>query len=188
MGFAASIKAAVEKEKQRLVGITKKSMVFGAQGVILKSPVGNPEQWAINAHATYGRQTHNLFVDAINADLQPGEKKLQRMGQKKLKKTYKLAAGEGYVGGRFRANWQFGIGGANESTTESADAGGEATKAKLEASIDAASIGGVWYVTNSLPYAKRLEYGWSKQAPGGMVRLTRQEMPDAIRRYAKGAL
>lgn len=37
-------------------------------------------------------------------------------------------------------------------------------------------IGNRWSISNPLPYARRLEYGWSqKQAPHGFVRLTLAE-------------
>lgn len=187
-GFADALKRLTDKAKGDVEKATRQAMFLGAQGVVLKSPVGNPELWAANAHAMYGRQTHNLWVEAINADLKGKKGRLRKLSRRKLKKMYKLAAGKGYVGGRFRANWQFGAGSADTTTTEDTDASGAATLARLKGAIDGAAIGGMWIVSNSLPYAKRLEYGWSKQAPGGMVRLTVQELPDAIRDYVRGAL
>lgn len=89
--------------------------------------------------------------------------------------------------GRFRANWQFGVGALNSATTTSEDPSGAATISALQGAINNAKIGGVWYATNSLPYANRLEYGWSDQAPGGMVRLTAQELPDMIRSYLRAS-
>lgn len=71
--------------------------------------------------------------------------------------------------GRFRSNWNFGIGAADYATTESTnEARGmqEAAKAANQPS------GGVVTLSNGLPYAKRLEYGYSGQAPFGMVRLS----------------
>lgn len=187
-GFADALKKLTDKTKGDLEKAARQAMFLGAQGVVMQSPVGNPELWAANAHAMYGRQTHNLWVEAINADLKGKKGRLRKLGQKKLKETYKLAAGKGYVGGRFRANWQFGVGSADTTTTEGTDANGNATLARLKGAIDGAKIGGTWIVSNSLPYAKRLEYGWSKQAPAGMVRLTAQELPDAIRAYVRGEL
>ncbi|VEB42983.1 Uncharacterised protein [Chromobacterium violaceum] len=32
------------------------------------------------------------------------------------------------------------------------------------------------WLVNPMPYAVKLEYGWSKQAPAGMVRLTLAEI------------
>ena len=39
----------------------------------------------------------------------------------------------------------------------------------------------VIYITNSLPYINRLENGWSKQAPKGMVTLTMNDIQRTIR-------
>ncbi|WP_225784253.1 HK97 gp10 family phage protein [Xenophilus sp. Marseille-Q4582] len=90
--------------------------------------------------------------------------------------------------GRFRANWQFGAGNLNPATTDATDKGGMATLSRLQAEIGAAPIGGILWVSNSLPYAQRLEDGWSKQAPAGMVRLTVQELPGAVAAYVRGEL
>jgi len=38
-----------------------------------------------------------------------------------------------------------------------------------------------FYLINNLPYIKRLEYGWSKQAPQGMVRLSIAEFQQVTR-------
>lgn len=43
----------------------------------------------------------------------------------------------------------------------------------------------VW-INNSLPYAERLEFGYSKQAPAGMVRLTAAEMEAFMAQAVKG--
>jgi hypothetical protein len=70
--------------------------------------------------------------------------------------------------GRFRNNWNVAKGEVNKSTN---DGTGDPT-AGLQSVVDSLTTGGVVYITNSLPYAIRLEYGWSKQAPQGMVRVT----------------
>ena len=94
----------------------------------------------------------------------------------------------GYVGGRFRANWQYGQGQINEYTTNNIDQQGSATIAKLQGAIPDEVVGDIHYITNSLPYAIRLEEGWSKrQAPNGMVRLTAIEF-DSIVSAAADAL
>ncbi len=49
-----------------------------------------------------------------------------------------------------------------------------------------AKAGDVIYLANSLPYIRRLEYGWSKQAPAGMVRGTVGEFQQAIDKALKG--
>jgi hypothetical protein len=77
--------------------------------------------------------------------------------------------------GRFRGNWQVGVGSMNGDTSSPVDPGGEQSISRAEGALANVKVGGVIYLTNSLPYAQRLEYGHSKQAPAGMVRLTVQE-------------
>jgi hypothetical protein len=106
--------------------------------------------------------------------------------------------------GRFRANWVFGRGAYNPTTTEAIDKSGKPvlpksattqTTDRLTHDINAGvKIGQteIVYITNSLPYAYRLEYeGWSGQAPAGMVRVTVANFRPIIRRVAaeiRGAL
>lgn len=88
----------------------------------------------------------------------------------------------GYVGGRFRANWQYGLDHINTSTTETIDKSGQSTMSRFRTSVPANAVGHVHYLTNSLPYGPRLENGWSRQAPHGMVRLTAQEYQQTVRK------
>lgn len=84
-----------------------------------------------------------------------------------------MPAPPGYVGGRFRANWQYGLSAFDASTTEGIDASGTGTIGTIVGKIPADAGGKIHYITNSLPYSKRLEEGWSKrQAPHGMVAIT----------------
>lgn len=71
--------------------------------------------------------------------------------------------------GRFKSNWQCGIGAVNTSI---ADTAGSDAKGRTVTVLQGWNAGQTIWLTNSLPYAQRLEYGWSKQAPSGMVRLT----------------
>lgn len=77
--------------------------------------------------------------------------------------------------GRFRGNWQLGNGAMAEGIVESNDPSGSAASAEAAKAL-AIKLGGTVYFTNSLPYAQQLEYGYSKQAPSGMVRLTIREL------------
>lgn len=74
--------------------------------------------------------------------------------------------------GRFRGNWVLGVGSVDTSTIQAVDPDGSTTRAKITQASQSLRAGGIVYITNSLPYARRLEYGWSQQAPGGMVRIT----------------
>ena len=82
-----------------------------------------------------------------------------------------LITGSAVDTGRFRANWVPGINAVNTTTTDATDKTGAAALGAITSAIP--KPGGVFYITNSLPYARRLEYeGWSKQMPAGVVRVT----------------
>jgi len=85
----------------------------------------------------------------------------------------------GYVGGRFRANWQLGVGSAPEGEVAGIDDDGSKTRDTVTASLpgDGKNAGPVYYLVNNLPYAERLEDGHSTQAPLGMVGLAVAEFP-----------
>lgn len=73
--------------------------------------------------------------------------------------------------GRFKANWVIGNGSVNTLTKESF------TQSNNKLEISSIKVNGqTIYITNSLPYAYRLEMGWSKQAPLGMTRVTLAEL------------
>ncbi|MDG4650113.1 HK97 gp10 family phage protein [Roseibacterium sp. SDUM158017] len=76
--------------------------------------------------------------------------------------------------GRFRGNWQPAVGRAVSGTIEAVDPSGATVTAKVQSSIQGVKAGDVIYMVNNLPYAERLENGWSSQAPSGMVALTVQ--------------
>lgn len=78
----------------------------------------------------------------------------------------------GYAGGRFKGNWQMSVGAPATGMTDAVDPGGQATLASHAGVIAAARAGQVFYLMNNLPYAKRIEEGWSRQAPIGLVALT----------------
>ena len=90
--------------------------------------------------------------------------------------------------GRFRGNWQIAAGGPDVRTNEPFDkqplgsGPSSTTFNRWQGEVQAATIGSTFYITNSLPYAVRLEYeGWSQQAPAGMVRVTVTEYEQIIR-------
>lgn len=73
--------------------------------------------------------------------------------------------------GRFRGNWQ--TTGVNPATGLIAGVDPTGNKAVNSATTFITNAPGwnTFTLTNNLPYAERLEYGWSKQAPVGMVRV-----------------
>jgi len=83
--------------------------------------------------------------------------------------------------GRFRGNWQIAIGSVPDGTLELDDKTGTATIAKGAAIALGMNAGDTIYFANNLPYARRLEEGYSQQAPAGMVALTVQEFQSIVR-------
>lgn len=86
----------------------------------------------------------------------------------------------GYAGGHFRANWQLNINAIPINEVDGIDKSGTRTISKAVSNIPAKAAGNVYYIVNNLPYAQRLEDGWSTQAPSGMVGLTILEFQNYI--------
>ena len=83
--------------------------------------------------------------------------------------------------GRFRANWNCSIGSVDKSTSAETDKEGAGSIGRVRAEVTKYTLDGrSIYLANSLPYAERLENGWSDQAPQGMVRLSIVEINNAI--------
>ena len=82
----------------------------------------------------------------------------------------------GYVGGRFRGNWQVTFGAPARDEIARADASGSATNAAGAAVLAAyrSGINSIW-LANNAPYAYRLEMGHSSQAPLGVAGVTAAE-------------
>lgn len=69
--------------------------------------------------------------------------------------------------GRFRANWNVSHGAPDQTVTTSTNQARALQQAQQALTLP---VGGIVSMTNALPYARRLENGYSKQAPYGMVR------------------
>lgn len=85
--------------------------------------------------------------------------------------------------GRFKGNWQLNERGFDENRL---DPSGAQTKAKIQAAIAQSEVGAVNSLINNLPYAERLEYGHSKQAPSppGIVRAVALIWRDIVNAFA----
>lgn len=87
----------------------------------------------------------------------------------------------GYVGGHFRANWQLGVEKIPQGELAGVDPTGEAAQGRIVASVPDDASGKLYYLANNTPYARRLEDGWSRQAPQGLVALTVVEFEQVVR-------
>ncbi|TLP74743.1 hypothetical protein FEA48_11045 [Pseudomonas nitroreducens] len=139
--------------------------------LIYSSPVGNPDLWKSNKDAA----AYNLEVIRYNNELRQNPANLNKAGRLKrglkVNDSMEISRPAGYVGGHFRANWQFGIGSAPGGEVDGIDPSGGATASRLVMEITALRAGEDAYLVNNTPYAIPLEYGHSTQAPAGMVRL-----------------
>lgn len=107
--------------------------------------------------------------------------------------SWKRLAPKGYVGGQFRGAWQLTVGSEGSGITGKTSPGkvgsrSAAANAAREAEQTLATLQPYFpvFITNGLPYAQRLENGWSKQAPLGMVALTVQELNFVVMGYKDG--
>lgn len=72
--------------------------------------------------------------------------------------------------GRFRMNWMASGGTPASEITDATDKSGNIAIGNATSFVLKAADWHEFTLTNNLPYAQRLEYGWSQQAPAGMVR------------------
>lgn len=86
--------------------------------------------------------------------------------------------------GRFRGNWQVMIGDVPDGVLDLTDPSGAATVSKATAEILKLRAGEIITLINNLDYSIRLEDGHSKQAPGGMVKVTILEFDEATKKAA----
>ena len=91
--------------------------------------------------------------------------------------------------GRFRSNWQIGVGGTPPQIPEDAPIRSD------EGTIIAEELRKVnpdnpfhlYVIFNGLPYAQRLEDGWSSQQPNGMVGITLAAVEAGFKQLIKEA-
>jgi hypothetical protein len=93
--------------------------------------------------------------------------------------------------GRFRGNWMIDVSIVPEGWAEQYDRSGQATIDKSRAMLSAYKLGYEIHIRNNVPYAVRLENGWSQQAPAGVVKVSMLEIgaitAGAARRIRAGA-
>jgi hypothetical protein len=158
MSFALDIQKFAQKCGKNADQVVRQTMFDLTTSIVERSPVGDPSQWeGWNEGGVKENQEHWLVKTGW--------------------------VGEGYAGGRFRANWQLGIGSLPGGEINDRDKEGRKTIAKAHAMIPIKDAAGkIYYFTNNLPYAWPLEDGHSKQAPAGMVSLAKVEFQGNVNR------
>lgn len=191
--FAAQLEQFAEAAKEAMDLTFREVVIMVGRKLVTMSPVGNPDIWKVNVEAqasayqqvsAYNARAASLN-DAISTDasnftksgnLKRGIKCRKPLTKREELENYGYGAGvrrvgQGYIGGRFRSNWQLTSGAPAVGEIEKIESAGETLDRLLLAAGDL-SAGEVAYIVNNLPYAIPLEYGHSSQAPGGMVRVT----------------
>lgn len=212
--FAAQIQAFAEKTKANMDELVRQVTLDIGASLIYRSPVGNPELWKINQFAAglakmanihnnnlrnnpanldkAGRLRRGLKINIAPAPQKlfgpfrsPSEANTDVAGRfKPGLQNHVIRKPKGYVGGHFRANWQFGTTPPTEEL-DAIDPKGDDTVDALKSAIADTGAGGVTYLVNNCKYAIPLEYGHSTQAPQGMVRLTLAEFDIFLKRAAE---
>ncbi|UHS64837.1 putative tail protein [Escherichia phage vB_EcoD_Opt212] len=191
--FAATIATWVDKTKENN---DKAVRAYGMQilGRLIEiSPVGDPRRWKINKAYALARKHANKVNAAQRrkngGKLKRGQKKhasvLISFKTKNGNVTFRQRgwAAKNYTGGRFRGNWQVTFDRPAVGAIDRVDKAGTATLAagrEVLAHYDSGEYGSIWF-TNNVPYAQRLEYGWSKQAPAGIVRVVAAEINSKVK-------
>ena len=165
--FSVDLSAYARRAKGNMHSIVRKTLLDLGTSLVEMSPVGDRERWAANEIVLLKRETYQVFLES------QGKK---RVTANTLKRKFPTSGPKGYVGGRFRANWQLGEGAPVTGELYSKDDASFPGPSEILANIDAAITlnpgGKVFFFCNNLPYAQRLEGGWSSQAPAGMVGIT----------------
>lgn len=190
--FALSLAEFAAQASEAIDASLREIIIEIGSSIIRMSPVGNPEIWAANvAHRDANSRAaddYDFKVAVRNTLINLNESNFTKAGNlkrglkyaKPLTKTERdqnfnvngLVAGKDYVGGRFRANWNFSIGSVDNSFRIHPDPTGAGATARLVAGAIEFKAGQTAFIVNNLPYAIPLEFGHSTQAPGGMVRVT----------------
>lgn len=100
-------------------------------------------------------------------------------------KLWKGKAPKGYTGGTFRGFWQAYVAtdpgdGAPPPAKGTRPRSASATEADARSKIAGVKLGETIYIVNGLPYATRLNQGWSSQAPAGFFELAVAEVANKV--------
>lgn len=87
--------------------------------------------------------------------------------------------------GRARANWTVAVGAPWGDVRDATDKSGQATKSAATAALAAYRCGPSIWITNNLPYIERLENGWSRKAPAGMLGVTAMRLESFVSRATR---
>lgn len=110
----------------------------------------------------------NPPIGSVVAEVKNSAYTTVRAGLRKL--TIRIIDRSPVLTGKFKANWKVSY--RRPDLSVSGDTDPVKSYAQADKILSLPIVGGNIYITNSLPYADALEYGWSKKAPQGMVRVS----------------
>lgn len=122
---------------------------------------------------------------SFQQDLNKYKLKLQGLTNQQLRGTlYSFSSavikGTPVDTGRLRGNWQASINTPITSKVDRLDQTGNTSTSDVKNVLKSFKTGMVFYLTNNLPYANKMEYGGSAQAPQGMVRINIQRLKSSL--------
>ena len=158
MSFESDIKAFAAKANLNMDSAVRTVVMALATQINERSPVGDKLLWSSKFVAAAGKLGW----------IEPGAK--------------------GYIGGHFRANNQYKFGSLPTGEIDGIDKDGAKTMAILQSDLFASPVAGMHYIANNVPYAVRLENGYSSQAPAGIYGLAMMSVAGAIDSVIKGAV
>lgn len=88
--------------------------------------------------------------------------------------------------GRAKNNWFPDINKFSNNTTENTDKTGKQALSNVQTKTKSLQLGNTFTLSNNLDYIEKLEYGWSKQSPNGMVGITLQKFDTILKNVNKG--
>lgn len=138
-------------------------------------------EWRTSGAVACGRFVVSFKADFAKLIEKAGERAEDVVRKTALQLQTSMVERSPVLTGRFKNNWQCGLDAVNVNIGAVDDAIG-----RTSATLPSWKAGQTIFLTNSLPYARRLENGWSKQAPSGVVRLTVQNYAQALSEAVKG--
>lgn len=111
-----------------------------------------------------------------------GTERLRRAGTEAVKR---IVVRTPVDSGCCRGNWRVAFGALDRTFDPNLlDKSGGKTISACSARIKAAELGNDVFISNSTPYVEPLEYGFSRQRPEGMVRVTAEDIRGLLERGA----
>ena len=87
--------------------------------------------------------------------------------------------------GRAINNWMPDLNNYSTSTTENTDKSGKVAISNATKTASTMKLGDTMTMVNNLPYIQALEYGWSKKAPDGFLRINLSKYQKWVRDATK---